>query len=376
MNEEAINAPTTKASPPRDPARKPYDKEKDDMYDAPASMEGPKLLARMLKYLQEKASGPYWKANEDAMEFQEKHRRVTMWALATGTAAVTAALLQLITFMTDYEYLKYALAGLECLAASLAGFYVYRGVKQAVQKKWLLERHKAERLRFLKYRMILEAATVPNVSNDLSGWQERVDHGVEEILDMNEVEMKRWLKENEHVAKDDASLTPMVGEKDLEDILEYYKRKRLDVQLRYLFNRTEQAASSDSKTKNWPAWLFVASIVCAILHMVFDLTMHPVFYLVGKKLPALENIALGLIIGAAVFPVWGAAIRTHRAANEFSRNTVRFNAVYQELKGNALGLTLDTKDAMKLRLLWQSEEALENEHREWLRLMDEAEWYG
>jgi hypothetical protein len=39
-------------------------------------------------------------------------------------------------------------------------------------------------------------------------------------------------------------------------------------------------------------------------------------------------------------------------------------------------LQRETDAATIFRLLWQCERIMDNEHREWLRLMIEAEWFG
>jgi hypothetical protein len=380
MTEEAVKGASRPAEIPGIPSlRALHIDTQDDMYDSPGELEGNGLLPQMLRYLQMEVCEPYWPSNEDAIRFQAKHQWITTWALWTGTAAVTAAIAQLIAFKTtQHETLKMVLAGLEFLAAFGAGIFVVRGVKQAIQKKWLLERHKAERLRFLKYRSLLEAVTNANLGDDLRNWKLGVRREADTIRWLDEDEMIRWLKENRRVKKDDESMTPAVGNEDLNDIMEYYKRKRLEEQIKYLFRKSQRTSASDSLTKFVPPVFFVLSIACAVSHMVVDVVFGRIWPQTAPPGDMIwsDKLGLGLIIAAAVLPVWGAAVRTHRSANEFSRNTVRFKAVYHELCEFAGHLVPGAEATAKLRWLWRSEEELENEHREWLRLMDEAEWYG
>ena len=94
-------------------------------------------------------------------------------------------------------------------------------------------------------------------------------------------------------------------------------------------------------------------------------------------MPVLGKIALILIAGAASFPLIGSAFRTYRSAYEFSRNSKRFRATYTDL--HQVGARVQDKHKkpdLILKELWKAEDSLEREHREWLRLMIEAEWYG
>ena len=55
----------------------------------------------------------------------------------------------------------------------------------------------------------------------------------------------------------------------------------------------------------------------------------------------------------------------------------RANAMHADLFGTHRAVTTpDAQPASILKELWKAENGLEREHREWLRLMVEAEWYG
>jgi len=364
------------------------------MHDDASEMEGNGLMAQALLYLDQTVSQPYWPANDDAMEFQNKHHRITFVALLTGTIAVVIAILQLAITqlhtiymansgstdpMAGGEVWRWGLAIFEFCCAGVAGFYVIRGVRLAIQKKWLLERHKAERLRFLKYNALLSLTADPEASRGLKNWKQRVKREAETIGNMDEDEMERWWKENRRMTKDPEELKLTITEDELNQLMEYYKQKRLDKQMKYFFRKSERNLASDSFWKLLPPSFFVASILCAVSHLLLSgalLGVHHIWKSVPRD-PVWEKVVSTILITmAALFPVLGAGIRTHRSANEFSRNTVRFHAVYLELMGayDRLVSSATTKD--KLEDLWRSEETLENEHREWLRLMDEAEWYG
>jgi hypothetical protein len=87
-------------------------------------------------------------------------------------------------------------------------------------------------------------------------------------------------------------------------------------------------------------------------------------------------VSLGLIVLGACFPVVGAGFRTLRMANEFGRNTLRFSAVSNRL--NQLSHDLQKRPDLRAKheILRDVEKTLEDERREWMRLMFEAEWFG
>ena len=352
-------------------ARPGIDKENDDMYDDPSGLEGHGLLATALRVLQKEVSEPYWCCNQEALRLQRWHRAITRLALIAGTTAVLMAILQLPLRELHWFWLATNVPYIEFVAAVLAAGFVIWGLLQGVQKQWLLERHKAERLRFLKYKSILNLAKRESQNNP-NDWIADVKREVTKIKDIDETDLMLWLKSDaEQTAQGKTEET--VGGKFAE-IEDYYRKKRLDKQLRYFARSESKAQQKDSLTKYLPLGCFLISVLCAIVHLglsSIDKIREPLERVVYE--PFLSNVLVEL---AAIFPVLGAAIRTYRSANEFSRNSVRFGAVRHSLERVEQALSLDMGPKGKLEQLESSEVTLEDEHREWLRLMDEAEWYG
>ena len=136
-----------------------------------------------------------------------------------------------------------------------------------------------------------------------------------------------------------------------------------------------------------PPGAFFASIVAALLHFSVDFAekiahgaaSHPdeEVVLAGvASTTSAPSLSLLLVMLAAALPVIGTGVRTYRLANELGRNVLRFKASaanLDQILGSAEGRT---QQAELLVDLHQAEQLLEIEHREWLRLMLEAEWYG
>jgi hypothetical protein len=203
----------------------------------------------------------------------------------------------------------------------------------------------------------------------------------------------------------------------LRALTEYYLSRRLNPQKEYLANRTQRNQFSDWIRAYLP-WFFFLSIVAGFSK----------FFV--RSLPWEGFLALL----AALLPAAAAGVRTWRSAFEFSRNKGRFEAAHHALRdletrlvnegfsaveaerttaprpagrrvtvreervltnhqfhelrvrtedetpppndGQALPDDEDTDAYAILRDLCWCEHILETEHREWLRLMYETEWFG
>ena len=358
----------------------------DDMYDSPEELQGDALLPRALRLLSE-ISAPYWRANHEAMILQARHRHITSRALFAATAAVVLAIIQL-PILKRLEGWGEIVPLIEAVAVGLAFYYVSKGIKQAVQKHWLLERHQAERFRFLKYRRLLALITETKDDPGLKHWKQVACRKASNILKMKEPDVQQWMREFYRQSKDDKSLLSIVSESDFNDILDFYRHKRLDRQVRYLCQKSASTGTDDSYTRFWPPFLFLVSLVFALIHFGIDIvdasarfaeerTCLLIFgWIESHGISWAKEHSVWFITGAALLPVVIAAIRTHRSANEYSRNTLRFSSMYVELRAKSDQLAVSQDSTAKLRILWEIEESLESEHRDWLRLMEEAEWYG
>jgi hypothetical protein len=79
---------------------------------------------------------------------------------------------------------------------------------------------------------------------------------------------------------------------------------------------------------------------------------------------------------AAALPAFAAGVRTFRSAHEFGRNQLRFDAMSEYLATARVNVGKQTSPQSKLHLLREAEAALDAEHRAWLFLTFEAEWFG
>jgi hypothetical protein len=333
-----------------------FDRE-DDMYDPPDDMPSNPLVRRALLHWQTIA-GPYWQANRQALHHQRQHRWIANFAAILGALAVILAIFQL-AFLIPIS------AKLEVAAATLAAVAVVFGLSAGFMDKWLVERHRAERIRLLKFRSILELAVMNGSDAEFQAWEERINR------EMNHIKHElpdRWSEEDKLTDEPSWSGNVSINEDDLRALVDYYRSQRLEVQTDYFFRQARKNTERDSRTRYLPPLLFGLSILFVLGHFLLDS--------LAKQGAAHELASRILILIAAILPVLAAAIRTYRDTGEFSRNTTRFWAKYIQLELRAGRLNIVNWPDDVLRELWQSESTLEQEHREWLRLMKEAEWFG
>lgn len=150
--------------------------------------------------------------------------------------------------------------------------------------------------------------------------------------------------------------------KELTDLRDYYREKRLSFQAAYFKQQSERDVRRDEWWRALPHWLFTASVAIVLVHLLIE---------TPRYLTAL----------AALLPVLGSGIRTWRSAHEGTRNMSRFRAkhvalsnIEQRLRSNRIADYPEAESV--LSDLWCAEQIMESEHREWLRLMLEAEWLG
>jgi hypothetical protein len=355
-------------------AKKPRDYDMDDSHDL---QHWPKL-APVLKDCEITLGKAYCRADAASMRDQAGRWWLVLGATVPGMFAVLFAIVQLhprdVLFLFSVDLTKLdpdaslfiLLEFLAAVAAVVA--VVIFGILVALPRKWLLERERAERCRFEKFGFLIS----PEAWSDPSDVRKaRLSRHVEAINALNPQTLK-GLAEGEHKPFEATSVgaAARIDEATLDQLIDYYREKRLRYQLQYFEHQAERRHRWDRLTWVLPIAFFFLSIAMALMHFIYDLSMHLSHNEVDKR------ISFALIVLAACLPVIGAAVRTFRMAHEFGRNKLRFRATSNELKQLLDRLQKEADPQAKLEILHKTERALQAEHREWLRLMIEAEWFG
>jgi hypothetical protein len=354
--------------------------------------------------------------DRQAQKQQRWHQWMVIAAAITGALAVFFAILKLAP-ATLLVPIRPALEWGEPLFAVLAFCAVVIGVSAAFHTRWHLLRMKAEQYRFLKFHILLHAAA----------WLKRPEHERRDELRtllagihaLDKHHAHEWSQGTFSLVDDDPALVALADRPLAEDIIRYFRSRRLSGQRKYFAGQARKRRDADQKTWFIPPTCFLLSIVCALVafggHVAEDaihlqqqdgsqhakgesgstgrsaaVTPHDP-HATDKPPTPFERFLMTCMIGAAAFPVFGAMIRTIRTAFEFGRNANRFEGVARLLDNVEYQLKDDDimspdgkrtpadqrmSPAVKLELLREAEFVLQHENRSWMRLMIEAEWFG
>jgi hypothetical protein len=351
-NLQSIIEPRERRIPkePRD-----YDMDDSDEFD-----RWPNLKSELI-YCKTTVGEAYHEADSASMFHQTEHKVLVFVATVCGMLAVLFAIVQLSTFQQpNMAWVMYAEAG----AAFVAVVAVVFGIRAAFSKRWILEREKAERCRYLKFVFL----TRPKLWTRRNWLRDRV----QELSSLDKETLEQWAEREDDTFKDVPLDAPAnIDQAKLEDLVNYCREKRLRYQRYYFEAQAQRRRYWERLTSLAPVLFFFASILAALGHFVYDLIKHGLF-----AHHELDEISLALIFLAACLPVGGAAFRTLRIAHEFGRNALRFRATAHELRQLEAELQGEASSQVKLEILQKAEQVLEGERREWLRLMIDAEWYG
>jgi len=340
----------------------------DEMYDSPSDMPSGQPLRDALMLCRNTVEVDYHKADASALRHQRYHRLVTVIAAIFGTTAVLLAIVQLSGLFKGAWLLQ-----VSGIAVALALIAVILGLVSSQRLNWLLERHRAERYRLLKFRFLIAPALWSGGKEKAKAWTNQFIDEVANIRALNRQALRLWIDEDE-VPQAPTPLPHSKTDKNIiRELIEYYQKKRLGVQMDYFARRAFRNVRVHRYTWFLPPLFFFFSVLAALGHFVYNIatSAHDL-----QANAATSNFIVLFVVLAAAFPVIGAGIRSLRTAYEFARNNSRFRAKHVALSRLAERLRQENDPEALFRDLWSCEQILESEHREWLRLMIEGEWFG
>jgi hypothetical protein len=339
----------------------------DDMHDSLEDGPYNQPLRDVLTLCRGTVEVSYRKADALALRHQRYHRLLTIIAAVFGTFAVLLAIVQLSGLFPGMWPVQ-----VSGIAAAFALIAVIAGLVSSQQLNWLLERHKAERYRLLKFRFLIDPVLW---SGDKEKVKARINRLIDEVADitkLNRQALHQWIDEDEIP---EVPITPpgKTDEKVIRDFYEYYQKKRLSAQMDYFSARARGNVRMHRYTWFLPPLFFFSSILAVSGHFIYNIVASA--HGLESKV-ATSNLFVLFVVLAAAFPVIGAGVRSLRTAYEFARNNSRFRAKLIALSRLAERLRRENNLETMFRDLWSCEQILESEHREWLRLMVEGEWFG
>jgi hypothetical protein len=119
---------------------------------------------------------------------------------------------------------------------------------------------------------------------------------------------------------------------------------------------------------------FILSVFFLFGHFIIDFLINSPFF--SKTQSFFHGVSLILFLLTLLIPILALTFRTLRSSNEVSLFRSKRNA----LKEFEIRLNEETKKneyswSKILYIIWECENHLEKENREWLRIMNDAEWF-
>jgi hypothetical protein len=296
------------------------------------------------------------RADAAALRHQRRHRAIVDVVAFTGTLAVV---LGTVTLTQTLEAVAVRFA--EAVAAAAAIIAVVLGIWAGSQRRWLLERHKAEQARLCAFRALVRF--VGDSGSDAGGWSDRLRADVAGIERRSERELEGWIADETPAETYQAFDENVRSESALRTVVTEYAQAAIEAQRAYFTARARANERWDRRTRSASPILFFISVVSIIPGAIL-------------RLRGAQDAASLFISIAVILPAIAGGIRLYRSAHEFARNGIRFRAKAVVLGMLADRLTNASSANALFRDLQFAERLFDAEHREWLALMLDAEWYG
>jgi hypothetical protein len=346
-----------------------------DMDDGPerAPLAGFDLLNDAIQTLDQELKNAFQTADAAAIKNQATHRTLAKWAIWTGAGALLLAIVQPALAETLPDW-KVKAGWLEGVAAVTGLVAVLLGTFAKINNHWFIQRHRAERLRMLKF---LALGRPELWCGNKSEWKEWLRARMDDIAAITTIQqVKQWAESGEAEVVEPSPPPCTKPPAVVCAYSTYYRWKRVEFQAAYFHNQAETFRRQSRLLIHLPLPLFFMSIGAVGVHFFAE-------WMGGRALAA-ENgpghfwhqVGIWALAVAALLPVCGLCVRVWLGAFEHIRSANLFEAKGRALSALSAQLERDQADlGATIRHVAHIEHFLEHEHREWLRLLLEAEWF-
>lgn len=322
-------------------------------------------LKNALDWLAEHVAVPWHDEDGKGQQAQFWRRVCAILAIGSGTVAVIFAIAQLAQDALHSPAPVWLLvvelvAATVSVATILAGHFLFQ-----FQKRWINHRSRAERLRMLKFSTMVRLCCCD------PRWIEWAQHGIQ-----------RAETEDADAWKQSGGIDPELPKASNCDphsstfkaLVVYYQLKRIQFQANHFEQRADEYRRETLvKWEKLSIGIPILSVILVFLHGLAQWHwLAQWFHSPGW----LEKAAIYLVAGAAILPVAGMAWNAWLAAFEHPRSASLFDAKCRELEHARGQLEIDKNSVhATCQRMWEIEKFLEEEHREWLRLLTPAKWF-
>lgn len=328
-----------------------------------------------LDYLKETILTEHKTVKEVAKKNRRRYRFSSLLSVIIGTLAIFSTIFILVLPNVGLHSLLYPTETLELIFVVFLVFIVVFAFSSNIQKKWLKNRSEAELLKSLYYRALIHPllwCRITDTTHEFhTQWKEYIAKKQEEILELGTKPFEERIKTEKIFELPPAFPDCPLNDPVASQFITYYRCHRIRGQMNYYTKKVKQFEKYQS-TRNGPIIFFIVGVIAVFIHYFLSgiISIFPAYA------EFLEIISIFFVFVALAAPVISTAIRTLRSSIEIGRTEV----LYEAKKIALLHFDQDLKKSMipnreLFTILWECENFLESENREWLRLMNEAEWF-
>ena len=324
------------------------------------------LLAAATGFYDSEVKPAYDTADAAALTLQKTHRRLACVAIIGGSLAISFAILQLALQHSRMVGLLEAVAVLSGVTAVIVGFVA------KVNHQWFIQRHIAERLRMLKFQALGRPEFWCGDFEKWKAWMRGERDAIHRIATIEEV--TDWEKSGAAEPFEPPAPTCSLSAVETRAAAIYYRCKRVGCQAGYFKKQSVKFAAETRWLHRLSFPIFAASIVAVVLHFATEFVSRRLGDLPAAH--AWEAAGMWALACAALLPVLGFGVRAWIGAFERTRSSHLFEDKHRGLMKTFKDMARDEGDcAVTMHHIAHVEHFLENEHREWLRLLLDAEWF-
>lgn len=335
-----------------------------DIIDTEEDLLKYSALSDILTFLGQNLTPIYIEENIAARNKHTIHKILSFIAIISGTIAILAAIILLSDIVGGDR-----VAWTEFIGAIISLLVVSIGLKIQYHKKWLFHRYKTESLRNLKFQSLIDPLLWCGSKHSLEKKYLSLIDSIKSLDFENSFHTRLESDVNFKL-----NFIPCNFHRDVEAIkvvVDYYRKKRIKFQMDYFIESARKKERIDKPLQNIPTILFFLGVFMAGADFFLYKSLETSHFSFTSKV---------MIILAAGFPILGLAIRTFRSSGEFNRSANIFKTKAKKLKefDDLLDKEFNKSDKIIVKissLLIQCENLLEEEHYEWLRLMNDSEWF-
>jgi hypothetical protein len=339
-----------------------------DMDDSPEALAPAYPLHEALLLSQQLLVSTHERSDHEAARLASRVRNLNLWSSWAGVAAL--ALIAVETSLsalvgTPSAGLASSIRIGEGAAAVTALGALAWGAFGSASKKAILERHRAERCRLLKFRFLIDPNLWTRRGKEASERRERFQGDAGEIQSLTADRLDEWASRDTVTFAPTLPVGSGIDPHTVHTLVDYYQERRLNPHLEGLRLAIGKSSARDG-LRQVVSSLFFAAVALAAVHVFLEL---PFLDLASPpRVPRTIWSAVAAAI-AVVLPAVALALRLSRKGSAFDADRARLAGMRHSLSELSARLQKASGAEAIFRELGFCEDVLETHHREWLRAM-------